>query len=706
MLKLIAIEIGSPKKKEIRNKERYASIYKILKSGKCFYFYQGYAIKDGRIERPKIETDGDFFSESPIQIDICAIVGKNGCGKSSLIELYLRQMNNLAYVCHQAINEGVSFNTQFVDCIFSTVYFFDTDSGKSHVVRQQDAVLKYLVDGEERFSYNYNMQLESPGFKVDKTPDRKLARECLQQLFYTEVINYSAYSYNIHDYLSEWVTVYNNSNEVILTEDERLEDRCWIDSLFHKNDGYQLPIVLNPFRDDGVVDYNNENTLTRERLYSLTVMQNTPLKRILNNMDIDSFVFDAIGDLYPVGSKTYVSRKVLSKMRDLRIINNVNDFRNYDIAEDRGRAIMTVWNRCYGIDFLAIVLKDKKEKQTPSRRELLRALNYVVYKTLKIAQTYSNYQVYSNLADDQSKIEELVRKLYKDNSHITKKIRQCLAFMIFQHYGDEQMKVEKFRKRINNKLQNTKGIIESMQKKYPVSNRYDDVEEYQWKTEDLFPAPSFNVSMYLKGEDNNHTLISLTSMSSGQRQIINSVTTFAYHLKNIDSVWDRNNDEENRYKNVCVIFDEMDLYMHPDYQTMMIELLIQVTKGLGLRHIKGLQIICASHSPFILSDIPRNKVLFIKEGEEYSTKKRMRTFAANIGDLLCDSFFMQNGLIGEFSKNRILSLVNWLEGKSVDDDRWTIEKARVFIELVDDPFVFSQLCQMLREVQRTQSEKS
>lgn len=704
MLKLIAIENGSPKNKEIRDKERYASIYKILKPGKRFYFYKGYTIKNGRIERPKTAVDSGFFSVSPIQIDICAIVGKNGCGKSSLIELYLRLMNNLAYICHQSINEGVSYNTQFVDCIFSTAYFLDTDSGQCHAICQYGAVLKYLIDGVEQFGYNYNKPIETPEFERDKTPNRQKARECLQNLFYTEVINYSAYSYNIHDYLSEWDTVYNNSDTDNRKEEERFEERCWIDSLFHKNDGYQLPIVLNPFRDDGVVDYNNENTLTRERLYSLTVMQNTPLKRILNNMDLDSFVFDTILDLYPVGSKTYASKKVLSKMRDLRIINNVNDPGSYDVADNYGRSIMDVWNRCYGIDFFAIVPTENKEKQTPGRRELLRALNYVVYKTLKIAQTYTSYQVYSNLAEDSSKIEQLIRKLYGDSSHITKKIRQCLAFMIFQHYGDEKMKVEKFRERINNKLGNTKKIVESKKRKFPVENRFGDVVDYQWTIEDLFPAPSFNVSMYLKGEDEKSSLISLTSMSSGQRQLINSVTTFAYHLKNIDSVWDRNNDDENKYKNVCVIFDEMDLYMHPDYQTMMIELLIQVTEGLGLRHVKGVQFVCASHSPFIMSDVPRNNVLFLKDGEEYSTGRKMRTFAANIGDLLCDSFFMENGLIGEFSKNKILSLVDWLEEKTGQESGWSDEKAKAFIELVDDPFVSSQLNQMLRELHRNRLE--
>lgn len=704
MLKLIAIENESPKDKDVGNKERYTSIYKVLKAGKRYWFYQGYSIQNGKITlRPKEVLDGKLYTKAIPQIDICAIVGKNGCGKSSLIELYLRLMNNLAYVCHQSINEGNSFNTQFVIGIFSTAYFEDTDNGKCHAVKQYGAVLKYTIDGKEQFSFNYNKPLETPEFKRDKTPNRDVARTCLQNLFYTVVINYSAYSYNIYDYLAEWDTVYNNNSGIDRSDSERLEERCWIDSLFHKNDGYQLPIVLNPFRDDGMVDYNNESTLTRERLYSLTVMENTPLKRILNNMDLDSYVFDTIVDLYPTGVKTYASNKVLSKLRDLRVVNNINEPAAWDEAERYGTAIMKAWSRCFGIDFFALLPKTNNKDYIPGRREMLRALNYVVYKTLKIAQTYSHYQFYSNLAEDIGKIEPLVRELYADNSHITKKIRQCFALMVFQHYGDETLKVEKFRIRINNKLLSKAAIVASKQKKYPIE-RYKDVDDYQWTTDDLLPAPSFKVSMFLKGKEKGSSLINLTSMSSGQRQLINSMTTFAYHLKNINSVWERGNTDENKYTNVCVIFDEMDLYMHPDYQTMIIELLVQVAESLGLRHVKGIQIICASHSPFILSDIPGSNVLFLENGEEYIAKKKMRTFAANIGDLLCDSFFMDNGLIGSFSKEKICSLVEWLEGGKDKKDKWTIGSASDFINLVDDPFVSTQLKQMLFEYQRKEED--
>ena len=44
---------------------------------------------------------------------------------------------------------------------------------------------------------------------------------------------------------------------------------AWINGLFHKNDGYMCPIVLNPFRDKGKVDMNREMRLTQQRMEAL-----------------------------------------------------------------------------------------------------------------------------------------------------------------------------------------------------------------------------------------------------------------------------------------------------------------------------------------------------------------------------------------------------------------------------------------------------
>lgn len=44
-----------------------------------------------------------------------------------------------------------------------------------------------------------------------------------------------------------------------------------MNSLFHKNDGYASPIVLNPYRNDGVIDMKTETSLTRSRLTGIMI---------------------------------------------------------------------------------------------------------------------------------------------------------------------------------------------------------------------------------------------------------------------------------------------------------------------------------------------------------------------------------------------------------------------------------------------------
>ena len=58
----------------------------------------------------------------------------------------------------------------------------------------------------------------------------------------------------------------------------------------------------------------------------------------------------------------------------------------------------------------------------------------------------------------------------------------------------------------------------------------------------------------------------------------------------------------------------------------------------------NINILFITHSPFILSDIPKQNVLFLENGKP-SEKKNMNTFGANITDLLADSFFIEDGLM-------------------------------------------------------------
>jgi len=72
-----------------------------------------------------------------------------------------------------------------------------------------------------------------------------------------------------------------------------------------------------------------------------------------------------------------------------------------------------------------------------------------------------------------------------------------------------------------------------------------------------------------------------------------------------------------------------------------------------------------------------------------------KTFGANISDLLADSFFVEDSLIGDFAKDKINKVIDWLtdEDKKEDADGYY----KVLIELIDEPIVQSKLNEMYKE---------
>ena len=61
-----------------------------------------------------------------------------------------------------------------------------------------------------------------------------------------------------------------------------------------------------------------------------------------------------------------------------------------------------------------------------------------------------------------------------------------------------------------------------------------------------------------------HETFTLESMSSGERQFLNSISYALYQIKILESV----NDGYHRvhYNHINIVLDEAELYYHPDYQ--------------------------------------------------------------------------------------------------------------------------------------------
>ena len=106
------------------------------------------------------------------------------------------------------------------------------------------------------------------------------------------------------------------------------------------------------------------------------------------------------------------------------------------------------------------------------------------------------------------------------------------------------------------------------------------------------------------------------------------------------------------------VLDEPDNTLHPNWQKKFINEMIKIVGKMK----KKVHFIINSHSPFILSDLPKENIIFLEKGKQvYPFEDGKQTFGANIHTLLSHGFFMKDGLIGEFAKDKIKSIINYHE---------------------------------------------
>lgn len=147
-------------------------------------------------------------------------------------------------------------------------------------------------------------------------------------------------------------------------------------------------------------------------------------------------------------------------------------------------------------------------------------------------------------------------------------------------------------------------------------------------------------------------------LSTGENNLISLFSRFFSITKEINGDYYLKSDGSGirkYYKKAIILIDEADLTFHPSWQQQFLKLLLDFIKDI-YRDCE-IQIIITTHSPIILSDIPKNNVIFLKAEDNKiivdDNSKHYETFGAHISTLFYDSFFMKKGSIGEFAKDKI-----------------------------------------------------
>lgn len=191
--------------------------------------------------------------------------------------------------------------------------------------------------------------------------------------------------------------------------------------------------------------------------------------------------------------------------------------------------------------------------------------------------------------------------------------------------------------------------------------------------------------------------------SSGEEKFIEFFSRLYYKLK-IQKV--RGNECE---KIIHLIIDEADLYLHPEWQRHWLfefkEIMRIVLENLypNKNDRPKIQIFFSTHSPFIITDLPRDNIVFLNtdsEGRTFvDTTYNISPFGANLYDLLSNGFFVGNS-VGVFSEKMIEDLVRYRRGKyEFEPDEKDVVKKRMnyVFKSIGDPIVGSLINEMKDE---------
>lgn len=185
--------------------------------------------------------------------------------------------------------------------------------------------------------------------------------------------------------------------------------------------------------------------------------------------------------------------------------------------------------------------------------------------------------------------------------------------------------------------------------------------------------------------------------SSGERCLINCQLVLYHNKKN-----------RPQKPNYWFLFDEPDNTVHPGRKRAFIENLYNECKKINKSN-GYYQFLISTHSPIMLSDVPKQAAIYLSTGNEYGVKSLNRPdkkiqivpqsspFAQQIYTLFAEAFIMKQGAIGSFAEEKIRivfhelsaleSALNDRRRRKFPDAEHQLLCAKSLIDCLDEPLL-------------------
>lgn len=174
-------------------------------------------------------------------------------------------------------------------------------------------------------------------------------------------------------------------------------------------------------------------------------------------------------------------------------------------------------------------------------------------------------------------------------------------------------------------------------------------------------------------------------ISEGELGLINTYSGIYYALTN----------EYKNQKSAIILLDEPDKSFHPMWIASFIDNLIKLVESID--NEMTYQFIISTHSPFMLSDVPKEAITCIDIVNHHRIVSQAKTsFASNYYDIIKDTFFLKDS-VGTFAKRKINEIIEEINNLNSNTNQETITKLNNLINIIDDPYLKNTLSLQLNK---------